>query len=132
MDDKTWIGACAESAIIADLTKKKYDIFISATGKSECDLISVKDNKINRIQVKGCNSKSRTGSYSVQLRSIRSNKTSNIIKKFDASKSDILAIYIIPLDKIFYFDSLNLDGKNVLTISQEGQPFGVATRLESG
>ena len=57
----------------------------------------------------------KTG-WSVQLRTVRPNRTTCVIKNFDNTTCDILAIYIEPEDRILIFKSLDVNVKTSMVI----------------
>lgn len=50
------------------------------------------------------------------LKSVRSNKTENVIHKFDGLSCDVLAIYCVDHNKMQYFTCLELDGRSTINI----------------
>lgn len=116
MDQKTYQGSLAEAKVIAELTKQGYEIFVSLSGKSSCDLVAIKD-KVFRVQVKSVAKAKTNGSYEIQLRSVRHNTKTTTVSKFDSSKCDMLAIYVVPIDKVVILDPQQLDNRATVTIN---------------
>jgi len=119
MDDKTYYGSLAEAKIIYELTEKKYHIFNQVSGKAPFDLVAFKDNDLLKISVKSVSVTNKNGNYEVQLKRVRSNKTENKIYNFDPKECDVLAVFVIPLNKVFYFKSTNIKTKSTFTITKE-------------
>jgi hypothetical protein len=73
---------------------------------------------MNRIEVKGTSGASPTpyGSIEVKISTTRSNRTTNTHRRFDASKSDILAIYVHSFDAVCFFPSRLLDGRTYINL----------------
>ena len=88
-----------------------YDVFAPVYGNAECDFIGMKDGRVKRVQVKCTNYLQKSGKYQVELKSTRSNKTANVIKKFDASLCDYLVVYFEPLDALGLYRADVFDGK---------------------
>lgn len=120
MDDKTWLSNLAENKVAGYFLYHRYDVFTPFGGKTKSDIVVIKDDIIYRVQVKGTETtKSDKAGWTVQLRSIRSNRTKNVIHKFDASKSDLIGIYIEPEDRIVILPSKDFHGKNIVTIPKQ-------------
>lgn len=93
-----------------------YEVFSPMMENSSCDLIVIKDGVTQRVEVKS----TRTGSsksWQVQIRQIRPNRTGNKIKKFDGAKSDLLAVYIVPEDRVVVIPSSEIK-RSSLTIKK--------------
>lgn len=119
MDNKTYLGAIGEAKVIAKLTEDKFHVFTQVTGKAPFDLVAVKDKMVYRISVKTIEKKNRDGSYSVQLKSVRSNRTENKIINFDNTSCDILAVYIVELDEVIFRDANTITAKTALVIKRK-------------
>jgi hypothetical protein len=116
MDDKTYAGALGEAKVIAALTADKYHVFGQITGKAPFDLVAYKDGKLYKISIKTITGKNRNGTYTVQLKAVRSNRNKNRIINFDNSLCDIVAVYILPEDKIVMLNSNTIIVKSSLTV----------------
>lgn len=119
MDNKTYLGAIGEAKVIAKLTQDKYHVFNQVTGKAPFDLIVYKDDKIYRVSVKTIEGKNSAGSYTVQLKSVRSNRTTNRIINFDNTSCDILAVYIVETDEVILLDSSKITAKSGLVVKRK-------------
>ena len=80
---------------IRDLTMMDYVVSVPLVDNQPYDLVVEIDGILNKVSVKSTRSKSNTGYPTVQVGDIRSNKTTNVVRKFDPSKSDYLYIYAI-------------------------------------
>lgn len=110
-------GRIGEAAIVSHFVKLGYDVYMPTFGNGKSDLIVTKEDELKRVEVK-CSSYERyPGKYEVQLKSVRHNKTQNTIKPFDASKSDFLAVYLPPVDKVVVVDSKEYDGRSTMLVS---------------
>jgi len=76
-------------------------------GKGFFDLIVTKDGiKLERVEVKCTKRRTKSNSgWEVQIKSVRPNRTKSIIRKFDSTRSDMLVVYIEPLDRIVVYNS---------------------------
>lgn len=110
------IGRIGEAAIVSEFVKQGYDIYMPLFGNADFDLVVAKDKALYRVEVKSSGYEKYPGKYEVQLRSVRHNTTETKTKKFDSSRSDLLAIYIIPTDRVVILNSAEYDGRTSLTI----------------
>jgi len=122
MDRKSWLGALAEAKVISKLVEGEFDVFPQLSGKAPFDLVAHKDGHLLRVQIKGTSSQTRYGSYQVQLKSVRSNRTRNRIVHFDPSQYDVLATYIEPLGKVCFLQSDEVKGIRQLNLREEPRP----------
>jgi len=116
MDDKTYIGSLGEARVIAELTRQRFHVFNQATGKAPFDLVAYKEGKLLRVSVKSVMKKDKNGVYSVQLKSVRANRTGNTIHNFDNTSCDILAIYLLEDDEVVLMESTSIKAKSALVI----------------
>lgn len=89
-------GNIGESKILTYFISQGYTIYLPFGTASKNDMIIEKDNIIKRVSVKTANTKTKSGKYKVRIRQGKMNKQI----AFNPSSTDILAIYIIPEDKI--------------------------------
>ena len=119
MDDKTYYGSLAETRVIYELSKKGYHIFNQISGKAPFDIVIYKDGVMKRVSIKCCNKKGNTaGTYQIEIGRVRSNKTSNTIYKFDKDECDILAIYVVEIDEVFYLDPITIHNKRQVFLNR--------------
>lgn len=101
------IGRIGEAAIVSEFVQREYDIYMPIFGNADFDLIVAKDKQLYRVEVKSTSYERYPGKYEVQLKSVRHNTSETKIKKFDGTKSDLLAIYIIPTGTVVILDSMD-------------------------
>lgn len=116
MRDTSGQGRLGEASAVKYFIENEYEVFHPMFGNTSCDLVVIKDGIIQRVEVKATRAIAPSGSYKVMLRSTRYNKTEQIGRVFDASKSEILAVYIVPLDKIVILNSRDYDGRMTVSI----------------
>lgn len=119
IDAKTKMGNLAELKVATHYAERGCSVFMPWGGKSINDLIIEDANgRAIRVQVKCTSTMSKNGKgWNAQLKSVRSNKTKNVIKNFDGSTSDILAIYIEPEDRLVFLSAKEYDGRSGVTIA---------------
>lgn len=118
MDHKTWLGNLAEAKVIAALIEQGFDVFRSLSGKASVDLIALKDGQMLRVEVKGTAQETVRGAHVIRIASTRSNRTRNLVRPFDASSSDILAVYIRALDTVCFISSALLHGRSYVNLRE--------------
>ena len=102
---------------IAYYTSNGYIVSIPLNDTQDYDLIVDKDNRIYKVQVKATSCKTKYGSYQVALKSCGGTKgctyktilNTNIDEIFIVT--DNMDIYIIPIDKVENYSTLNLCDK---------------------
>jgi hypothetical protein len=109
------IGNLGELAVAKEFARKGYEIYMPVGDNATHDLLVAKDGKIYRVEVKST-SVIRGAGYVVQIKKVRSNKTKSKITGFDNSLVDILAVYIVPEDRVVLFDAKTVDVKSTLTV----------------
>lgn len=111
------IGNLGELASQLEFAKMGYEVYTPAIDNTTFDFLVHKDGVIGRVEVKTTSTRSKTNSgWSVQLKSVRPNRTENIIKTFDNTKVDYLCVYIQPLDKVIILLAREIDNKTSLVI----------------
>ena len=102
---------------IAYYASNGYVVSIPLNDTQDYDLIVDKDNRIYKVQVKATSCKTKYGSYQVALKSCGGTKgctyktilNTNIDEIFIVT--DNMDIYIIPIDKVENYSTLNLCDK---------------------
>mgnify|MGYP003405367530 CR=1 FL=1 len=109
-------GVLGEALVLSYLVLNGYEVFIPFGGKTNTDLVVEKDNVLLRVQIKSTCTKKKTGKYSVQIKKVRSNQTQNVISQFDNTKSDLLAVAILPESRVVLIETKSILVKNVLLL----------------
>jgi hypothetical protein len=110
-------GRLGEAAIAAEFVRRGYDVYMPIFGNADFDMIASKDGILSRVEVKCCSYERYPGKYEVQLKSVRPNRTKNTIKVFDGSRSDLLAIYLPPVNKVVILNSADYNGRNSVLVN---------------
>jgi hypothetical protein len=98
-------GNIGESKVLAYFISEGYTVYLPFGTASKNDMIVEKDNIVKRVSVKTANTKTKTGKYRVRIRQGKLNKQI----AFDSLSTDILAIYVIPEDKIILKLSIEIE-----------------------
>ena len=109
----------------ADLVAKGYTVLFPATEHAAFDLVSYRDGHFARIQVKYRSA--RTGSISVQFRSVWADRNGTHMKPSDKSEVDVVCIYCPETDECYYLRPAD-HGQSVslrVVPSKNGQVQGV-------
>lgn len=121
MDDKTYYSTKAETRVIYELTKAKYHVFSQVSGKAPFDLVAYRDNVLLRVSVKSVVQKDKHGSFVVQLKTVRSNKTENKITTFDNTSCDLLAVYLDETDQVCWLPTGKVKATSAITLATTGK-----------
>ena len=115
-----WRGGVGLVSIAKHFVLDGYEVFTPLTDNTSCDLVVIKDGMTQRVECKSTQAESvNKKSWLVSIRQIRPNRTTNIIKHFDKTKSDLLAIYIIPEDRVVILRSSGVTVRSGLTIPKQ-------------
>lgn len=113
-------GSVGLGSAIGYFCKNGITVSIPLIDNQDYDLIVDEKSILKKIQVKTTGTKNKSGNYEVQLKSIRSNRTVNKIKRFDPSLIDYLFVlcdngdmYLIPSSDINVTCSLTLTDKTL-------------------
>lgn len=112
MDDKTKQGTLGELIALKYYTELNYEVFTSINGKTSCDLIVLKDNKLLRVEVKTSIRKANPFSYEVGLKRRRNKITYN----FDSDRCDELFVYFPTENKVWVEKSINIKSKSSIYV----------------
>ena len=109
-------GILAEAKVMTWFLEREYDVFNQFGGKAPFDLVAHKDNILSRVSIKSTSVRTKSGKWAVQIGRVRPNRTGNTIHKFDSSEADILAVYIVPEDRVIIIDTKTITTGRELTI----------------
>ena len=109
----------------ADLVHQGYTVLFPATEHAAFDLVAYRAGQFHRVQVKYRSS--RTGSISVQFRSMWADRNGTHTKRTDKSEVDVLCIYCPETDHCYYVRPANFRQSVTLRVvpSKNGQRRGV-------
>ena len=100
---------------ITELVKQNYELYLPMFGNTDYDMVASKDGSLYRVQVKSTTVK-KGPSWIVRLATTKSNRTENVHKSFDSTRSDLLVVSIIPENLVIVLDSKDFDGKSAAYI----------------
>lgn len=129
MDDRTWLGALAHAKVVAALVHRHWEVFLPVTGKAPFDLVAVSGRQLRKVEVKGCGTRRPNGGFAVNLRSIRPNRSGSTIRFLDPAVSDVVALYLEPIDRVCFFPTVELAGRSTITLHEEPSPRGAPRHL---
>ncbi|MGH3457858.1 group I intron-associated PD-(D/E)XK endonuclease [Aeromicrobium sp.] len=109
----------------ADLVDKGYTVLFPATEHAAFDLVAYRAGAFHRVQVKYRSS--RTGSISVQFRSVWADRNGTHMKPSDKSEVDVVCIYCPETDDCYYLRPVDYRQSVTLRVtpSRNGQQRGV-------
>lgn len=108
-------GSIGMSAAIYKLTQLGYRVAIPLVDNQEYDLIVDIEKTLCKVEVKSTSVKSVSNSWAVQIKKVRSNRTTNVISGFDSSLVDFMFVYTTEGD-CFFIPAEDIDTKNQLTV----------------
>ncbi len=110
------IGNLGEAKTLAYFVENDYQVYLPFQENGEYDLIVIKDGKIQTVSVKSTSVKSGRG-YSVSLRTVSRRKDNQIVvKKFNNTNIDLLAVYIQPEDRVVIINGLDIKATNSIVV----------------
>lgn len=111
-------GNISEAKVLTYFIENGYDVFTPFTANPPYDLIISKDNEVFRVSVKST-SESDKNSWQVALRNYSVRRDGRLVRKyFDNTSSDILAVYIIPENRIVTYESKLITNKSTMNIKK--------------
>lgn len=113
MFDPERMGRIGEMAVVASFLREGWDVFTPAFGTTRCDLVVVRGDEVRRVETKTTQNRRPSGKYEVNLMSFKGHGDR---KKFDGSKSDVLAVYVEPTGRLHLLDSKKFDGRRSVTV----------------
>jgi len=108
-------GALGEAAVLKELIKQGYTIFTQFSGHSPFDLVAYKDSMLFRVSVKSTIVDEGYPSWRVNLYQGSHGKFTG----FDKTSADILAVYIVPEDRVVLFDTNTITNIRSISIPKE-------------
>ncbi len=111
-------GSAGLGIAIGHFCSKGIVVSLPLVDNQDYDLIIDEDGKLKKVQVKTTGTKSPSGNYEVQIKSVRSNKTINKIKSFDPNAVDYLFVLCGDGSK-YLFPSNEITVKGALTLTPE-------------
>lgn len=114
----TDLGRLGEAKVMASLVEQEWYPYVDISGKSPIDILAWKDGRTISIQVKTTETRANADGWIVQLGASRPNRTGNVVYKFDHNRSDYLAVYIKPLDKVCFIPTDKFSGGRAITLRE--------------
>ena len=113
------VGSLGEISVQKEFILSGYEVYSPVTDNTKYDLIASKDGKVYTVEVKSTNRKVG-GFYRVQIKKVRSNKTRNVVTRFDNTQVDLLAIYIEPEDRVIVYKAEEITVGSELRVDMDG------------
>jgi PD-(D/E)XK nuclease superfamily protein len=107
-------GLFSELEVAKYFINQDYEVFTALGGFSSFDMVVYKDKQMWRVSVKSTETidLNSGGSYAVRI----GQRTRDSQKPFDPTTSDILAVYIVPEDRVVIFNSKDITNKYQINI----------------
>lgn len=121
MDNHTKNSVLAEVKATAELINLGFDVFTQVSGKSPFDLVAYENGRLLKVEVKsGSRRNKKNNGWIVQIkRNKYSGQIGNYSVPFSTDVCDILAVYIVPLNKVLIIRSEDVTSVNELIIYDE-------------
>ncbi len=122
MDSKTRSHILGESIAKLYFEINNYFVYTNNSGKAEFDLVISKDKELFSVEVKTVSvlKTSTIGEYyEVQLKSVRSNTSENVIHKFNNSSIDYLVVVDVNTQKLAVFDASEITTTSTMRVYTE-------------
>jgi len=107
-------GSIGLTAAIYKLTQLGYTVSIPLIDNQGYDLVVDIDEKLYKVEIKSTSVKCPTG-WSVQIKKVRPNRTTNVITPFDSKSVDFLFVYTTEGD-CYFIPSEDIETKSQLTV----------------
>lgn len=111
-------GSLGEIAVQKEFIKLGIEVYSPITDNTSYDMLVNNKGKILKVEVKST-SRFVEGAYRVGIRRVRSNKKENKVYNFDNESVDILAVYVIPEDKVILYKASDLKVKTEIKIMDD-------------
>lgn len=111
-------GRVAEAQVVGVLVSEGWEVYLPTFGNGYCDLIAMRPGHLLRVETKYVSTCTPAGSYEVSLRQVRANRSVTVVKKFNSDHSDVLAVYVAPINTVVFFRSSSLHGRNTVSVNQ--------------
>ena len=118
MDSKNRMSVAGEIRAMGEFAKDGFHVFNQVSGKAPFDFVAYRDGRVYRVSVKSTCS-TRRKAFVVQLQQTRVNTKGAVARAFDASESDVLCVYIEPMDTVLFFRACDFDGMKSLSIREK-------------
>lgn len=107
-------GLFSELKVAQYFIQQDYEVFTAMSGHASFDMVVYKDIQMWRVSVKSTETidLNSGGSYAVRI----GQRTRKGQTPFDNTTSDILAIYIVPEDRVVLFESKDITNKYQINI----------------
>lgn len=119
MLDRKTKGMLGEAAAVKHFVKEGYEVFLPFADNGEIDFVVRKNGQLQTVSVKATSSYWTVKStqqirYRVNLRTTSRSAVGYSEKLFKGA--DLLAVYILPLDKLVVLDGSSLVGRSEVSV----------------
>lgn len=104
--------------MLAHFVRFGYEVYLPVFGNGPVDLIAYRDGVYLKVEVKSTSYRKGI-SYEVQLRSVRHNSNEIKSRKFSSTGVDVLAVYIVPEDRVVTLKASKFEGRTSVMINAQ-------------
>ena len=99
------------------LTENGFTVYTPLTDNEVVDLVGLRDGVAFRVSVKATSAKTPYGSYETTLKTVSRRKDNKVkVNHFDASRLDLLLVYIIPEDRVVCLKAEEVTSKSSICV----------------
>jgi len=113
-------GTLGEAAVLFELVKQGYEIFLPYADWAPFDMVVYKDGILKRVSIRYTSLTKNKSSWEVGLRNVSRKKEGLLIKKFNNLECDLLAVYVAPEERVVILDTKNVKNTTSLSIRKRG------------
>jgi len=111
-------GIIGELKVETYFIENDYEVYKPTNDNAQYDMLVNKDGVISRVSVKYTAVKAASGNWKVALSSVsRRNNGDVVIKRFDKTSVDIVAVYIAPENRVVLVAADTIVAEREMTIS---------------
>lgn len=114
-------GLLGQAEVLAYMIRCGYSVFWPFDGTSPIDFVALKNSKLYKVFVRStAYSETKTSSWLVELRNVSRRKNNKVvIKPFKKHHFDLVAVYIIPENRVVLIPTKIIRTASTLTIKRK-------------
>lgn len=113
-------GNLGEAKVIAHLVELDCEVYVPLFDNGPLDLIFTRNGKVYRVSVKSTTRLTKGGTWAISLRTCYKGHDKAIVKHFNPSNYEVLAIYVIPKDVVVLLDASKIKGTASAHVLESG------------
>lgn len=114
-DSTQFKGNIGEMMACIELYKQGYTPYKPVVENCKYDLLAEKEGKVYKVEVK-TTTQNNNGKFYVGLRGLRPNRTGNKTKVFDKFDLDLLAVVVLPENRVVIIDTKTINNTTQISV----------------